>query len=113
MPIAASRTNPRRSSRRGSSRPRSRFRMTDRLRVAVVAACPFPWPRGTPIRIERIADAVARRGHAVHVVTYHLGEDSGNSPFRVHRIRDVPTYRRTGPGPTLRKLLQLDPLLAR
>jgi glycosyltransferase involved in cell wall biosynthesis len=87
--------------------------MTDRLRVAVVAACPFPWPRGTPIRIERIADAVARRGHAVHVVTYHLGEDSGDSPFRVHRIRDVPTYRRTGPGPTLGKLLQLDPLLAR
>jgi glycosyltransferase involved in cell wall biosynthesis len=86
--------------------------MTDRLRVAVVAACPFPWPRGTPIRIERIADAVARRGHDVHVVTYHLGEVPAGSPFRIHRIRDVPAYRRTGPGPTLRKLFQLDPMLA-
>jgi glycosyltransferase involved in cell wall biosynthesis len=87
--------------------------MTDRLRVAVVAACPFPWPRGTPIRIERIADAVARRGHAVHVLTYHLGEGPAGSPFTVHRIRDVPAYRRTAPGPTLRKLFQLDPMVAR
>jgi glycosyltransferase involved in cell wall biosynthesis len=87
--------------------------MSDRLRVAMVAACPFPWPRGTPIRIERIADAVARRGHAVHVVTYHLGEDAAGAPYTVHRIPDVPGYRRTAPGPTLRKLVRLDPMMAR
>jgi len=78
----------------------------------MIAACPFPWPRGTPIRIERIADAVARRGHAVHVVTYHLGTDPGDAPYAVHRINDVPGYRRTDPGPTVRKLFQLDPMLA-
>ncbi|MGH7515276.1 MAG: glycosyltransferase family 4 protein [Gemmatimonadales bacterium] len=86
--------------------------MTDSLRIAMIAACPFPWPRGTPIRIHRIAEAVARRGHAVHVVTYHLGEDLADPPFVVHRIRDVPAYRRTDPGPTARKLFQLDPMLA-
>jgi glycosyltransferase involved in cell wall biosynthesis len=86
--------------------------MTDSLRIAMIAACPFPWPRGTPIRIHRIAEAVARRGHAVHVVTYHLGEDLADPPFAVHRIRDVAAYRRTDPGPTLRKLLHLDPMLA-
>ena len=78
----------------------------------MVAACPFPWPRGTPIRIHRLAEAVAHRGHDVHVATYHLGEDVGNAPFHVHRIRDVPAYRRTDPGPTIRKLFQLDPRLA-
>ena len=78
----------------------------------MIAACPFPWPRGTPIRIHRIAEAVARRGHAVHVVTYHLGEDLADPPFVVHRIRDVPAYRRTDPGPTVRKLFQLDPMLS-
>ena len=78
----------------------------------MIAACPFPWPRGTPIRIHRIAEAVARRGHAVHVVTYHLGEELADPPFVVHRIRDVPAYRRTDPGPTVRKLFQLDPMLA-
>jgi glycosyltransferase involved in cell wall biosynthesis len=86
--------------------------MTDSLRIAMIAACPFPWPRGTPIRIHRIAEAVARRGHAVHVVTYHLGEDLADPPFVVHRIRDVAAYRRTDPGPTARKLFQLDPMLA-
>ncbi len=83
------------------------------LRVAMVAACPFPWPRGTPIRIQCIAEAVAQRGHSVHVVTYHLGEALPGAPYHVHRIPEVPSYNRTAPGPTVRKLLQLDPMLAR
>jgi glycosyltransferase involved in cell wall biosynthesis len=87
--------------------------MTDPLRIAMIAACPFPWPRGTPIRIHRIAEAVARRGHEVHVVTYHLGQELADPPFVVHRIRDVPFYRRTSPGPTVRKLFLLDPMLVR
>ena len=87
--------------------------MSDPLRVAMIAACPFPWPRGTPIRIHRIAEAVARRGHAVHVVTYHLGQELDEPPFTVHRIPKVPVYRRTSPGPTVRKLLLLDPMLVR
>jgi glycosyltransferase involved in cell wall biosynthesis len=84
-----------------------------RLRVAMVAACPFPWPRGTPIRIQCIAEAMAHRGHTVDVLTYHLGEAVSDSPYRIHRIPDVPSYRRTAPGPTVRKLIQLDPMLAR
>ena len=87
--------------------------MSGALRVAVIAACPFPWPRGTPIRIHRIAEAIARRGHAVHVVTYHLGQELADPPFVLHRIRDVPFYRRTSPGPTVRKLFLLDPMLVR
>lgn len=78
----------------------------------MIAACPFPWPRGTPIRVHRMAEAVARRGHEVHVVTYHLGQELADSPFVVHRIRNVPFYRRTDPGPTVRKLFLLDPMLA-
>lgn len=77
----------------------------------MIAACPFPWPRGTPIRIHRMAEALARRGHGVHVVTYHLGQELADPPFVVHRIRDVPFYRRTSPGPTARKLFLLDPML--
>jgi glycosyltransferase involved in cell wall biosynthesis len=84
-----------------------------RLRVAVVAACPFPWPRGTPIRIQCIAEAVADRGHSVHVVTYHLGEAVTGCPYHVHRIPEIPAYHRTAPGPSVRKLLQLDPMLVR
>lgn len=78
----------------------------------MVAACPFPWPRGTPIRIFRMAEALAARGHEMHVVTYHLGEATV-APMRIHRIRDVPSYRQFSPGPTYKKLFLLDPLLAR
>jgi glycosyltransferase involved in cell wall biosynthesis len=81
------------------------------LNVAVVAACPFPAPRGTPIRIQRLAEAVAARGHQVHVVTYHFGSGEAPSGVMVHRTPRVRMYRRLSPGPTYAKLALLDPLL--
>jgi glycosyltransferase involved in cell wall biosynthesis len=81
------------------------------VRIVMVAACPFPSPRGTPVRIHRLAEALARRGHSIHVVTYHLGDKTASLPFVVHRIRDISGYTDCSPGPTWRKLLQLDPLL--
>jgi len=88
---------------RVSPRPRS---------IAVVAACPLPAPRGTPVRILRLSEALAARGHDVHVVTYHLGHGEVSDAVSFHRIPDVPTYRKTSPGPSWQKLLVLDPLLA-
>jgi glycosyltransferase involved in cell wall biosynthesis len=82
------------------------------FKIAMVAACPFPYPRGTPIRIYRMAEALSQRGHEVHVVTYHLGELAKEVPFRIHRIPDVKTYRKYSPGPTYQKLVILDSLLA-
>lgn len=84
----------------------------DRLNVAMVAACPFPFPRGTPIRIRRLAEAIARRGHRVHVVTYHLGDTGQEAPYTVHRIAAVSGYRKTAPGPSYRKLFVVDRRLA-
>jgi glycosyltransferase involved in cell wall biosynthesis len=81
------------------------------LKIAMVAACPFPAPRGTPLRIYRLAEALTARGHEVHVIAYHIGGPSEPVPFAIHRIPNVPTYRRLGPGPTLQKLLVIDPLL--
>lgn len=59
-----------------------------------------------------MAESLADRGHEVHVVTYHLGREVEDKRIRVHRIRDVKRYRRVTPGPSLGKLLLLDPLLA-
>lgn len=81
------------------------------LRIAMIAACPFPYPRGTPVRILRMAEALERRGHEVHVVTYHLGRAMQDGRIHVHRIPDVPSYKRVAPGPSYQKLLLLDPLL--
>lgn len=83
-----------------------------RLKIAMPAACPFPWARGTPARVLRLSEALCERGHEVHVVTYHLGDRSVALPFQVHRTPRLPTYRKTAPGPSLQKLALLDPLLA-
>jgi glycosyltransferase involved in cell wall biosynthesis len=86
--------------------------MTRRYSIAMLAACPLPYPRGTPIRIHRLANALAQRGNDVHVVAYHLGLRDDDTRYQLHRIPNVPTYRKVAPGPTYQKLLVLDPLLA-
>lgn len=82
--------------------------------IAVVAACPFPCARGTPVRVARLAEALAALGHNVHVVTYHLSDrtlEVCDPKLKITRIPRVPFYRRLGPGPSFMKLAVLDPLL--
>jgi glycosyltransferase involved in cell wall biosynthesis len=87
------------------------MRRVKKLRIAVVAACPFPYERGTPIRIRRLAEGLAARGHDIHVATYHLGDPVDLPGVQTHRIRPVVNYTRRAPGPSPRKLLVIDPLL--
>jgi glycosyltransferase involved in cell wall biosynthesis len=82
------------------------------FKIAMVAACPFPYPRGTPVRIFRMAEALTQRGHEVHVITYHLGNEINGALFKVHRIKDIKTYHKYSPGPTYQKVIVIDPLLA-
>lgn len=74
------------------------------LRVAVVAACPLPAARGTPIRIFRLSEALHDLGHEVHVVAYHLGQQQAAHNFHLHRIKDLSWYTRMRAGPSYRKL---------
>ena len=73
------------------------------MRIAMVAACPFPWPRGTPIRIHRMAEALGRRGHDVHVVTYHLGGPTPTPHMTVHRINGPSLVHAHGPRTLIRE----------
>jgi len=82
-----------------------------RSRVLMVAACPFPARRGTPIRIEKMAEELGRRGNELHVATYHLGDPTTSPHFAVHRIRGSAGHQDTAPGPTWTKLLVADPQL--
>ena len=78
----------------------------------MVAACPMPARRGTPLRVERLAEALAARGHHVELITYHVAD--GPQPLRVpvHRIFAHPVYWRMPVGPSLRKLALYDPALS-
>ena len=91
------------------------------LRIAVVAACPFPTLQGSQVLIRQHAEALAERGHAVHIVAYHLGlplllptRESGawseGARMRLHRIPRMPLYKRLRACPSAGKPL-LDVLL--
>ncbi len=82
------------------------------LRVALVAGCPFPWPRGTPARILGMAQALHQAGHIVHVIAYPIGDLDRPLPFAVHRSLGLPFYRRTAPGADPLRLAFYLPALA-
>jgi glycosyltransferase involved in cell wall biosynthesis len=83
-----------------------------RYRIAMVAACPMPARRGTPLRIERLTEALIARGHHVELITYHVSDDAQQLDFPVHRIFNKRVYWRMPAGPNLRKLALYDPALA-
>jgi glycosyltransferase involved in cell wall biosynthesis len=83
-----------------------------RYRIAMIAACPMPARRGTPLRIERLTEALIARGHHVELITYHVSDDAQPLDFPVHRIFNRRVYRRMPAGPNLRKLALYDPALA-
>jgi len=82
------------------------------LRIAMIAACPMPARRGTPLRIERLTEALIARGHHVELISYHISDDAQDLPFPVHRIFNRRVYWRMPAGPNLRKLALYDPALA-
>ncbi len=83
-----------------------------RYRIAMVAACPMPARRGTPLRVERLAHALCSRGHQVELITYHIADEQQPFDFPVHRIFDKALYWSMPAGPNLRKLAVYDPALA-
>lgn len=83
-----------------------------KLKILMVAPTPFPGNRGTPSRILDMSQGLRRLGHDVHVVSYHLKTDTPTDGLRVHRIPKIRTYKKMGPGPSVQKLLVLDPLLS-
>jgi glycosyltransferase involved in cell wall biosynthesis len=65
------------------------------------------------VRILRLSEAVAERGHKVHVVTYHLSDGTSSRALDIVRTPILKTYNKMSPGPSLQKLTVLDPLLVR
>lgn len=80
------------------------------LRLLEVAALPFPTRQGTQALLKEQCEALAARGHDVHLCVYaHAGYEY-EAPYRVHRLADWPRERSNRSGPSWRKLA-LDGLL--
>jgi glycosyltransferase involved in cell wall biosynthesis len=71
----------------------------------MLAACPFPANHGTPGSIREMAEAIVARGHEVHIVTYHIGEDIELSGPHLHRITPLTREKEVIVGPTVRRPL--------
>lgn len=81
------------------------FAHHQQLKICVLAACPFPANHGTPGSIRELAEATAQRGHEVHVVSYHMGDNLPLHGVHHHRIPDWTGERRVVVGPTRRRPL--------
>lgn len=74
-----------------------------KLRVCVLAACPFPANHGTPGSIREMSEALAELGHDVHIVTYPMGDDIPLAGALLHRIPRVTREKKIVVGPTIRR----------
>jgi len=74
----------------------------------MIAPTPFFSHRGCSVRVYEEARALEKLGNEVIICTYHNGDDIPG--LSVHRIMNVPWYRRLSAGPSYHKLY-LDALL--
>jgi glycosyltransferase involved in cell wall biosynthesis len=75
------------------------------MHILLLAPHPFYQERGTPIAVDLLLHALAKRGDRVDVLTYHEGEDRDYGPsVKLHRIRAPRFIRRIRPGFSLGKL---------
>jgi glycosyltransferase involved in cell wall biosynthesis len=78
------------------------------MRIAMVAACPFPSYQGSQVFVHEMSEALSRRGHEVVVLTYGqqcraLAESE--STYEHRRIGRLPWDDASRSGPTLVKPL--------
>jgi len=76
-----------------------------KMRICMLVPTPFPANQGTPGSIREMAEAVVERGHEVHIVTYHLGQDIPVKGPQIHRIPALLQEQSIFVGPTARRPL--------
>lgn len=80
-----------------------------KLKIVMVASCPFPANHGTPGAIRELALQLLKRGHEIHVVTYPSYQGSIDiDGLIIHRVK-VPFYHNNQDqiviGPSVSRIL--------
>jgi len=81
------------------------------MKILVIAAGPFPFARGTPVRTLRVSEALESRGHEVCVAAFPVSDQSIVTKLRIEVSKGVRSYRKTNPGPSPAKLFIMNPRL--
>ena len=69
------------------------------LRIAQVAAFPFPSPQGSQVYVQGIARGLAARGHDVRLLCYGHGEGTEEQGYKIIRTPSIPGYHNMRAGP--------------
>src|SRR5258708_37521927 len=72
------------------------------LRILAIAPTPFFVDRGGHVQIYEQARALIKLGNTLELCTYHIGRDMPGIP--IHRIANIPWYKKTDAGPSYDKL---------
>src|SRR5258708_869262 len=72
------------------------------LRTLAIAPTPFFVDRGGHVQIYEQARALIKLGNTLELCTYHIGRDMPGIP--IHRIANIPWYKKTDAGPSYDKL---------
>lgn len=80
------------------------------MKILMIAPQPFLEPRGTPISVYQRLHGLSSLGHAIDLVTYHIGQDVDLPGVRIHRIPRLPFIKELKVGPSWAKV-PLDLLL--
>lgn len=76
------------------------------MRILLLAPHPFYQERGTPIAVDMLISALAKRAEQLDVLTYHEGEDRPYPPnVTIRRIPPQPLAHNIRPGFSLKKLV--------
>jgi len=75
------------------------------MKILLLAPHPFYQERGTPIAVDLLLTALARRGDQVDVVTFREGADRAYPGVTLHRIPRLPGMRGIRPGFSFKKLV--------
>jgi glycosyltransferase involved in cell wall biosynthesis len=75
------------------------------MKILLLAPHPFYQERGTPIAVDLLLTALARRGDQIDVVTFHEGADRAYPGVTLHRIPRLPGMRGIRPGFSFKKLV--------
>ena len=75
------------------------------MKILFLAPHPFYQERGTPIAVDLLLRVLSKRGHQVHVLTFHEGSNVDYPNVYINRIRRPPGCSNIRPGFSFKKLV--------
>lgn len=75
------------------------------MRILVLAPQPFFQNRGTPIAVRLLVETLAGKGHEIHLLVFHEGENVSIDNVTIHRIPTLSGLGSITPGFSLKKII--------